>query len=165
MMVRQAISTGPVGVLRLRAGRGRRRRRHGRRKLSVVQPAALKRSSWSVESDSDGRAVDGDVVVVPQHDQVVELEMAGQRDRFVADAFHQIAVAGDDIGLVVDQIVAEAGIEDALGQRHAHGIGDALAQGAGGGLDAGQMAIFGMAGAWGCRLCGSVLMSRCVMPG
>ena len=28
--------------------------------------------------------------------------MAGQRDRLVADAFHQAAVAGDDVGVVVD---------------------------------------------------------------
>ena len=34
--------------------------------------------------------------------------MAGERDRFLADAFHQAAVAGDHVGAVVDEIVAEA---------------------------------------------------------
>ncbi len=40
------------------------------------------------------RAVDRDVVVVPEDDQLVELQMAGKRDRLLADAFHQAAVAG-----------------------------------------------------------------------
>ena len=48
------------------------------------------------------RAVDRDAVVVEQHDQSVELEMPGERDGFVADAFHQVAVGGDDVGLVID---------------------------------------------------------------
>ena len=52
-------------------------------------------------------AVDGDVVVVEQHDQLVELQMAGERDRLLGDAFHQVAVGGEHIGVVVDQIVAE----------------------------------------------------------
>ena len=65
----------------------------------------------------------------------------------MADAFHQVAVAGDDVGPVVDQRVAEAGVEDAFGQRHADGIGDALAEGAGGGFDARNVAVFRMSGA------------------
>ena len=81
--------------------------------------------------------------------------MAGQGDRFLADAFHQAAVAGDDIGVMIDQIVAETGSQHAFGQRHADGIGEALAQRAGGGLDAGRMAIFGMAGGVGCRAGGN----------
>ena len=76
-------------------------------------------------------------------------------DRLVADAFHQVAVAGDDIGLVIDQIVAEAGVQDALGQRHAHGIGDALAQRAGGGLDARQHGHIRDGRRRGCRLGGN----------
>ena len=72
--------------------------------------------------------------------------MPGQGDRLVADALHQAAVAGDHIGPVIDQIVAEAGVQQALGQRHADRVGDALAQRPGRGLDAGRMAIFRMAG-------------------
>jgi hypothetical protein len=34
--------------------------------------------------------------------------MAREAARFVADAFHQIAVAGDHVGLVIDQAVAKA---------------------------------------------------------
>ena len=57
-----------------------------------------------------------------------------------------------DIGVVVDDIVAQAGIEQALGQRHADGVGEALAQGAGGGLDARRVAVFGVAGGHGAEL-------------
>ena len=53
--------------------------------------------------------------------------MPGQADGFVADAFHQVAVRGDDIGLVADELVAEAGVQQPFGQRHADGIGNALA--------------------------------------
>ena len=38
------------------------------------------------------------------------------------------------------------GVHDALGERHADGIGEALAERAGGRLDAGGMAVFGVAG-------------------
>ena len=78
--------------------------------------------------------------------------MPGEPDRLVADAFHQIAVAGDDIGLVIDQLVAEARIQHALGQRHADGSRDALAERAGRRLDAGGVAVFGMAGAGAAEL-------------
>ena len=40
---------------------------------ATFQPAAWKRRTWSVEIGELGRAVDGDVVVVPQHDQLAEL--------------------------------------------------------------------------------------------
>ena len=98
-------------------------------------------------SGQRGGAVNGDVVVVPQHDQALGLQMPGQRNRFVGNAFFQITVRGDDIGLVVHQFVAIARVQMPLRNRHAHGIGDTLAQRPGGGFDARQMAIFGMAGA------------------
>jgi len=121
-----------------------------RRLMTVADiggPARRLEAADHVDRRRQGRrAIDGDAVVVPKNDQLFQLQMARQRNRFVADAFFQVAVAGDDIGLVVDQLAAETGIEMGFGQRHAYGIGDALAQGAGGGLDPGGMAIFGMAG-------------------
>ena len=71
--------------------------------------------------------------------------MAGQRDGFLADAFHQAAIACDHIGAVVHQIIAETRIEMALGHRHADGVGEALAKRTGGGLDAWRMAELRMA--------------------
>ncbi len=81
-----------------------------------------------------GRAVDRDAVVVEQHDQAAEAEMAGQRGRFLADPFHQAAVAHDDIP------------EQALGEGEAHGVAQALAERPRGRLDARGVAVFRMAG-------------------
>ena len=78
--------------------------------------------------------------------------MAGERRRLVADALHQAAVAGDDVGVVVDQLVAEAGGQVALGQRHADRVGEALAQRPGRGLDAERVAVLGVAGGAGAQL-------------
>ena len=121
MMVLQAISVGRSDVLRRVDARRRSPPGRGRRRASAFQPAASKRFTWSIESASDSRAVDGDAVVVAQHDQLVELQVPGERDRLLADAFHQAAVAGEHIGVVVDQLVAELGGEHALGDRHADG--------------------------------------------
>ena len=44
--------------------------------------------------------------------------MSGKGNRFLADAFHQATVAHQAIGFVVDQIIAELGVQHALGQRH-----------------------------------------------
>ncbi len=71
--------------------------------------------------------------------------MPRQRDGLFADAFHQIAVAADDVGAVVDEMVAEFSRQHALGQRHAHAVRQALAQRASGRFDARRMAVFGMA--------------------
>ncbi len=92
-----------------------------------------------------GRSVDRNLVVVEQHDQPLEPEVPGERNRLVAEAFHQAAVARDHIGIVIDEIVAEAGVHQPLGERHADRGRDALPERAGGGLDPRRMAIFGMA--------------------
>ena len=94
-------------------------------------------------------AVDRDVVVVVEGDELAQAPGAGERAGFVRDAFHQAAVAQEHIGVVIDDFMpgaVELGGEDLLGQRHAHGVGDALAERAGGGLDAGGVAVFGVAG-------------------
>ncbi|EGY00759.1 hypothetical protein AZA_89242 [Nitrospirillum viridazoti Y2] len=99
-----------------------------------------------------GGAVDGDAVVVPQDDQAIQAQVAGQRGGLMADTFLQAAVTGDDIGVVVHQGVAEAGVQVTLRQGHAHGGGDALAQRAGGHLDAAGHAVFRVAGGAGAQL-------------
>ncbi len=53
----------------------------------------------------------------------------------MVDPFHQAAVAGDDEGAVIDQIVAVECVQMPLGDRHANRGGEALAQRTGGGLD------------------------------
>ena len=96
-----------------------------------------------------GVAVDADVVVVPERHQLVQAPGAGQRRGLVRDAFHQAAVAQEHPGMVVDDLelrAVEALRQQLLRQRHAHGIGQALAQRAGGGFDTGRVAELRVAG-------------------
>ncbi len=67
----------------------------------------------------------------------------------MADAFHQAAVTQEDVGVVVDDVEAgtvEFLAQQALGQRHADRVGEALPQRAGGGFHARRDAVFGVAG-------------------
>ena len=70
--------------------------------------------------------------------------MAGDGDRLLADALHQIAVGGEHIGVVVDHL-AEFGGQHPLGERHADGGREPLAQRPGRRLDPERMAVFRMA--------------------
>ena len=93
-----------------------------------------------------GGPVDGDVVVVVDGDQAAELEVAGQRRGLVGDPFLEAAVTGDDEGVVIADLGGEVGPEPALGDAHAHPVGHALAERAGGDLDPGGVVVLGMAG-------------------
>ena len=93
-------------------------------------------------------AVDGDAVVIVEHHQFAQAQGARQGTDLVGDTLHQAAVAHKGIGVVVHHLVplaVELGRQYFFRQRHAHGIGQTLAQGAGGGLDAGGVAVFGVA--------------------
>jgi len=93
-------------------------------------------------------AVDGDAVVVPEGSQLAQPPGAGERTGFVGDTFHQAAVAEEDPGAVIDDGVAglvELVGQQLLGHGHAHGVGDALTERAGGGFDAGGVAQLGVA--------------------
>ena len=79
-------------------------------------------------------------------------EMPGKPDRLVVDAFHQAAVAGDDPGAVVDQVVAVDRVQMPLGDRHADRHRQALAERPGGRLDPVEHEILGMAGAGAAEL-------------
>ena len=145
IVVRQAISDGRSDCLR----RFERRSDRGR----IVAVDARRRPAGGLEALDliDGvrkseRAVDRDAVVVEQHDELLELQMAGKRDRFLADAFHQVAVGSEHIGRVIDDVAAEQRGEVALGDGHANRVGQSLAERTGRGLDAGRVAVFGMAG-------------------
>jgi hypothetical protein len=90
-------------------------------------------------------ALDGDVIVVVDPAQVVELEMAGQRGRLRTDAFHQAAVAANRIDVIVEHL--DAGPVVAAGQplardRHADAGGDPLPQRTGRRLDPRHPVIF-----------------------
>ena len=90
------------------------------------------------------RTVDRDFVVVPQNDHFVQAQMSRQRNRFFGDAFHQAAVAADDISVVVDDFFTEAGGKQFFRDRHADGGGNALTQRSRRGFDSFQMTVFGV---------------------
>ena len=117
----------------------------------ACQPAAAKRARWSVLVGERGRAVYGDLVVVPEHDEPRQLQVAGEVDRLVGDALHQAAVAGDHVGPMIDEI-AVPGRQRALGDGHADSGGEALPKGPGRRLDAESVAVLGMAGGPGAEL-------------
>ena len=71
--------------------------------------------------------------------------MPGQRDRLLADALHQVAIGGQHVGEMVDELLAEPRGEQPFGHCHAHGVGEALPERAGRGLDTRRMAEFRMA--------------------
>ena len=99
-------------------------------------PAAGGKPRRHVFGETDaGRAIDGNAVVVVEQDQLAEAEMAGKRDRFLADALLEATVTAEDIGVVVDEVGAELVGQAPLRQRHADRTGETLAEGAGGGLD------------------------------
>ena len=91
---------------------------------------------------------EGDRVVVVEADQLAELQVARERRRFRRDAFHQIAVAGDNPGSVVNDGVARAVVARGkvrFGDGHADRVRETLAERAGRDLDAGSVAALGMA--------------------
>ncbi len=66
----------------------------------------------------------------------------------MGDSLHQATVAEEDPGAVIDNLVAgpvEFIGQQLLGHGHADSVGDALAERAGGGLDARRVAVFRMA--------------------
>jgi len=70
----------------------------------------------------------------------------------MADAFHQAAVAGDHIGMVVNQVRPKAIGQQFFGNCHADGIGKSLAERAGCRFDAAGMAELRMSGGLGAEL-------------
>ena len=99
-----------------------------------------------------GVVLDGDVVVVVQHDQVPELLVAGQRRRLVADPFLHVPVRDEAVDEVVERAGTGlgAGVEQAAlppgGHGHADRVAETLSERARRGLDAGGVVVLGMAG-------------------
>ena len=66
----------------------------------------------------------------------------------MGNAFHHVAIAGDEVDVVVDDllIAVEHRTHVRFGHRHAHRVADPLAQRAGCRLDSGSVAELGMSG-------------------
>ena len=70
-------------------------------------------------------------------------------------AFHQAAVAHEDVGVVIDDVQTvfiKFGGKDFFRQCHTHSVGNALSQRAGGGFHAVGVAVFGVAGGFAVQL-------------
>ena len=92
-------------------------------------------------------AVDRDVVVVVEEDDVVETEVRGEAAGFAADALHHVAVGGDAEDASREERCAptiEARREHLERRRDADGVRNALPERPGGHLDAGCDVVLGM---------------------
>src|SRR5438270_10714597 len=102
----------------------------------------------AVLGERDGRgAVDRDVVVVVEIDELSEAERSGDRRGLVRDALHQVAVRADDVRVVVDDLVVrpveELG-QEALCDAEADAVRESLSERPGRRLDAGRVVDLGM---------------------
>ena len=70
--------------------------------------------------------------------------MAGDGDRLLADALHEIAVGGEHVGVMIDDRREMRG-QHPLGERHADRGRDPLPERTGRRFDADRVAVFGMA--------------------
>ena len=102
-----------------------------------------------------GGAVERDQVVVVEEDELAQAQGAGKRAGFVRDAFHQVAIAAQNVGVVVDDLhvglVVDGGqmlLRDSQADRH----GQALAERASGDLNPGRETVLRMAGRLGVPL-------------
>src|ERR1700684_1987956 len=76
------------------------------------------------------------------------MQMAGERGRFLSDAFHEIAIAANRVCMVIDDVVAraiEASGEPCLGDGHADAVSETLTKRAGGDFNTRRVAALGMA--------------------
>jgi hypothetical protein len=114
--------------------------------LDVPAVCGVARRDVLAERDV-GVALDGDVVVVIEHDEVSQPLVTGEAAGFGRDTFFHVSVGHDHPDGVVEDALAGLGvrvIEPSLaprGHRHAHGGADARAERAGGGLDAEGVAV------------------------
>ena len=109
-------------------------------------PAVSVEALYGVVVEGDlGGAVDGDVVVVVDVNEPPEPEVPGQGSGFVANAFHQVAVAADHEGVMVHEVRPVLGAEDPFGNAHPYAVGEALPERAGRDLDAFELARLGVA--------------------
>src|SRR2546421_713498 len=93
------------------------------------------------------RAVDRDVVVVVEVDELAETERARDRGRLVRHALHQVAVGADAVDAMVDDLVVRAVValsEEALCDREADAVREALTEWPRRRFDSGRVVHLGM---------------------
>ena len=87
------------------------------------------------------------MILVVENDQFPEREVAGERAGFRRDALHQVAVAGNHVGVMVDDLVARAVVaagQMRFGDGETDRVRDALTERTRRRLDAGRVVVLGM---------------------
>ena len=76
--------------------------------LDVLDVPAVRREARAdvLAHDERQRTVERDVVGVVEIDQLAEPEVAGERGGLERDAFHDVAVGDERVGVVIDDRVA-----------------------------------------------------------
>src|SRR4029078_4061187 len=95
-----------------------------------------------------GVAFDGDVVVVVESNQLAKLGVTGEGCGLVGDTFHHVAVAGDEVRVVIEDflVTVEYSAHVCFADGHSNGIADSLAERSGGGFNAGRVTVLGVTG-------------------
>jgi len=96
-----------------------------------------------------GWAVDRDLVVVVEDDELAEPEVSGERGGLGRNTLLQVAVARDRPGPVVEEreaLAVEPLREHPLGDRHSDRVAETLPERAGRGLNARREVLLGMSG-------------------
>jgi hypothetical protein len=89
------------------------------------------------------------MVVIPDGNQVAQLEVTSQRARLARDTLHQAAIAKEAVCVVVNKLVTrlvECGRGVSLSNGKTDSVGDTLAKRTSGDLNAGGIVSLGMAG-------------------
>ena len=122
-----------------------------RARTSSVKAQAVSPSTGISQSQGDWshHPTDRDVVVVVDHDEVAELQVAGNAGSFTGDTFHGAAIAEEAVRVVgqdVESRFVEFGTRVSLSYRQPDGVGKSLAQRTRRHLDTGRVVDFRMAG-------------------
>jgi hypothetical protein len=94
-------------------------------------------------------AVNGDLVVVPDGNEVAKLEVTSQRGSLAGDTLHQAAIAEESVSVVVDEretFLVEDSSGMSLGNGQTNSVGDTLAEGTSGDLNTGSVVSLGVTG-------------------
>ena len=89
------------------------------------------------------------VVVVVDHDQVTELQVAGSRGSLAGNTLHSASITEESVGVVVDKIetwLVEDGSSVGLSNSHTDGVGETLTKRTSGDLNTGGVVSFGVTG-------------------
>ena len=91
--------------------------------------------------------VNGNIIIIIQNNQFTQSQCTRQRTSFMRYAFHQTAIAQENISMMIHNIqtiLIEFGSKHFLCQRHTNRIGNALSQWPCGGFNTVRVAVLGV---------------------